>query len=77
MVKLDLFALDAQKVKIGVILVLCHTEYLPLFKVKHKFSVTLIILKRGLRVSNSGKWSSSFKIFNLPSYLFWLGFGLC
>lgn len=47
MVKLDLFALKTQKIKIGVILVLCHTEYLPLFKVEHKFSITLILLKRG------------------------------
>lgn len=51
MVKLHLFALDAQEVKVGVILVLRHTEYLPLLKVKHKFSVTLILLKRGTQVS--------------------------
>lgn len=45
MVKLYLFALNTQEIKIGVILVLCHTEYLPLFKVKHKFSMTLILLQ--------------------------------
>lgn len=50
MVKLDLFALNTQKIKIGVILVLCHTEYLPLFKVEHKFTMTLILLKRGIQV---------------------------
>lgn len=67
MVKLDLFALNTQKIKIGVVLVLCHTEYLPLFKVKHKFSMTLILLKRGIQVSNkSRKWSSWFKFFIYP-----------
>lgn len=82
MVKLDLFALNTQKIKIGVILVLCHTEYFPLFKVEHKFSMTLILLKRGIQISNCIKTEKSqmvllFQVFHLPSYLFWLGFGLC
>lgn len=50
MVKLYLFALNTQEIKIGVILVLGNTEYLPLFEVKHKFSMTLILLKRGIPV---------------------------
>lgn len=52
MVKLNLFALDTQKIKIGVILVLCNTKYFPLFKVEHKFSMTLILLEIGIWVSN-------------------------
>lgn len=59
MVKLDLFALNTQKIKIGVILVLCHTEYFPLFKVEHKFSMTLILLKRGIQISNCIKTEKS------------------
>lgn len=55
MVKLDLFALNTQKIKIGVILMLCHTKYFPFFKIEHKFSMTLILLKRGIRVSNCVK----------------------
>lgn len=63
MVKLYLFALNTQEIKIGVILVLCHTEYLPLFEVKHKFSITLILLQRGNQVSICIKsWFSSLRI---------------
>lgn len=50
MIKFYLFALNTQEIKIGIILVLCHTEYLPLFKFKHKFSMTLILLQRGKQV---------------------------
>lgn len=72
MVKLNLFALNTQKIKIGVVLVLCHTKYLPLFKVEHKFSMTLILLKRGIRVRNCVKTEKSqmvllFQVF--PLYL--------
>lgn len=45
MVQLYLFALQTQEVEIGVVLVLCHAEYLPPFEVKHNFPMTLILLK--------------------------------
>lgn len=45
MVQLYLFALQTQEVEIGVVLVLRHAEYLPPFKVKHNFPMTLILLK--------------------------------
>lgn len=77
MVKLYLFALNTQEIKIGVILVLCHTEYLPLFKVKHKFSMTLILLQGGNLVSICITAGSLVLGFPSPSYQFELGFGLC
>lgn len=81
MVKFYLFALNTQEIKIGVILVLRHTEYLPLLKVQHKFSVALILLKRGTQL---GLWITALRsqpnllshTFHLPSYQSWLGFGL-
>lgn len=45
MVELHSSALQTQETEIGVILVLCHTEYLPSFQVKHNFSMTLVLLK--------------------------------
>lgn len=46
MVELHSFALQTQEVEIGVVLVLCHTKYLPPFQVEHNFPVTLVLLKQ-------------------------------
>lgn len=43
-VQLHLSALDAQKIEIGVVLVLRHAEYLPPFEVEHNFPVSLVVL---------------------------------
>lgn len=46
MVELHSFALQTQEVEIGVILVLCHTEYLPTFQIEHNFPMTLVLLNQ-------------------------------
>lgn len=43
-VELDPLALQTQEVKIGVVLVLCHAEYLPTFQVQHDLTMTLVLL---------------------------------
>lgn len=44
MVELHSSALYTQEIEIGVVLVLCHTEYLPPIQVEHNFPVTLVLL---------------------------------
>lgn len=57
MVQLHSFALDTEKIEIGVVLVLRHAEYLSPFEVKYNFPMCLVILQaqkmKGRGVQNS------------------------
>lgn len=46
MVELHFPALYTQEIEIGVVLMLCHTEYLPPFQVEYNFPMTLVLLNQ-------------------------------
>lgn len=58
MVQLHLFALDAEKIEIGVVLVLRDAEYLPPVEVKHNFPMSLVVLQaQKMKVRREGRLS--------------------
>ena len=48
MVELHSSALQTQEIEVGVILMLCHTENLSPFKVKHNLPMTLVLLNKSM-----------------------------
>lgn len=63
MVEFHSFALQTQEIQIGVILMLCHTEYLPPFQVQHNLPVSVIVLK-SVSYNKNNKQKSDMKMVN-------------